>query len=300
MELISIIILSISSYFDLRERRVPNWITYSGTALGILLSLFAGYWQIVPYVAIVFIVAYALYRVGLWAGGDVKLFTALSALNPPFIELFGYSIPFPLALFFLSILLAFLLSFPIMLSVILLRKELRNSLLSSIPVITAKSFSISVIASAFGFLGLLFLFFPPPVDLFISLSLLLWRPTLDFLPAFATVFFFALFFRVLSMRVYVFRKEKNLDELEEGDVPVDFIMSDGRRIPFSWKNALIISTQKLPVRLSPLRAAGLYKEDIEWLRSKGIERLSVRTTMPFVPFVAVAYLCLLAVIYLGG
>ena len=297
---LTLVVLAISCYSDLRERRIPDWLTYAGTAVGVIIWLFAGNFYVLPYVVCTFFAAYFLYRLGLWAGGDVKLFTAIAALNPHFVDVFGYSIPLIALIFLLSILLAFFLSFPLMLAVILTRKELRGHILSGAPHIAAKAFSVSVLTHCFGLFGLLFVFLPSPADLFASLAVLFWRPALDFLLSFTLILAISLFLRVVSMRVLVFRKEKAVGDLQEGDVPADFITEDGKIIPFSWRTAVLAEIGKIPVRLSPLRAAGLYEEDIEWLRSKGIHNLSIRTTMPFVPFVAMAYLFSLAPIFFGG
>jgi len=297
---LSLFALSLSCYFDLRERRIPDWITCSGTIAGILLWLSAGRFDVVLYVGCTFLAAYLLYRVGLWAGGDVKLFTALAALNPYSVEVFGRAVPFPLLLFILSVLLAFLLSFPFMLVKILLRGDLRKALLSGASRILVKAFSISVLTTGLGAPGLLFAFLPSPYDVFSALAVLLWNPSPAFLPSFALISLSAFFLRVLSMRVHVFRREKSVEELVEGDVPADFVTEDGRVIPFSWRTAVLVEAGKIPVRLSPLRAAGVSREDIEWLRSKGIRRIHVRTTMPFVPFVAAAYLFSIFPIFSGG
>ena len=299
-EIFSLFILAISCYSDLRERRIPDWLTYTGTAAGVILWLLAGKWQVVLYAVCTFLAAYLLYRLGLWAGGDVKLFTALAALNPYSVNVLGYEVPLILLVFLLSVLSAFLLSFPVMLALIVMRRDLRAKLLSGAHVVIAKAFSVSVLTHVFGLLGLFFVLLPPPVDVLAAIGALVWKPNTGFIPSFFVILLVALFFRVVSMRVYVFRKEKKVDELKEGDVPADFVTEDGRVLPFSWRTAVLAEAGKVPVRLSPLRAAGLYKEDIEWLRYKGVEKISVRTTMPFVPFVAVAYLLSLFLKYFGG
>jgi len=91
----SLIVLIIASYTDLRERIVSNKLTFGSIALGLLLH---AVWAIVERnvwifgIAIftagyAFVFAYALYKIGLWAGGDVKLFAGIAALSPinPFI-----------------------------------------------------------------------------------------------------------------------------------------------------------------------------------------------------------------------
>ncbi len=87
---LSIIALLIATYTDLKERMVYNKLTYTliGTGLGLkiiesikaesteplLFAIAAG--------AIAFGAAYLLWKLGVWAGGDVKLVTALAIVNP--------------------------------------------------------------------------------------------------------------------------------------------------------------------------------------------------------------------------
>lgn len=297
---VTLLLLGFATVFDLFERRIPDWLTYSATAFGLVFWLLVGYYPVILYVVCTFVISYLLYRIGLWAGGDVKLFTAFAALNPHLISVFGFEIPAPLLLFLLSIFAAFILSFPVMLAVILFRRDLRAKLFSNFRLILIKAFSISVLVNAFGIAGIIFTFLPFPAELFAALATLLWRPSARFLSAFGMIVLISIFLRVLSMRSYVFRQEKTVDELKEGDVPADFITEDGVIIPFSWKTAVLAEMGMISVRINPLRAAGLYSEDIEWLRSKGIRRISVRTAMPYVPFVLVAYLFILALIFFGG
>ena len=120
--LISLIGLTIASYTDLKERIVSNKLSYAMIVLGLgihgIQSILEGNAvYIINSVALGFFSfagAYALYRLGVWAGGDVKLFAGLGTLNPlnpnvlflvlP-IELFqSISLPlFPLTLFIFSV-----------------------------------------------------------------------------------------------------------------------------------------------------------------------------------------------------
>ena len=82
--------LAYGTYTDFRERIVSNWVTYGMLCLGIagyaIWAFLAQDWAILgwPVAATIgtFLASYALYKAGVWAGGDVKLFTGLAALNP--------------------------------------------------------------------------------------------------------------------------------------------------------------------------------------------------------------------------
>jgi preflagellin peptidase FlaK len=127
-----------ASYSDLTEGVIRNKLTFPLIAIGIILNaiyvftatadLFL-FIKCVIVTAVIFILGYIFWKMGAWAGGDVKLFTALAALIPfyaiPFYpSLVSYQIlgiqfpvvatyPFPLTLIINSILsiLPFLLIF---------------------------------------------------------------------------------------------------------------------------------------------------------------------------------------------
>ncbi len=95
----------IANYTDLRERIIPNKLTYSMIVVGIAIHLIYGIINLDFTVAIrgfigaglAFGIGYGMYLIGGWAGGDVKLFAGLGALLPvytPFLEL-PYPVAFP-------------------------------------------------------------------------------------------------------------------------------------------------------------------------------------------------------------
>jgi len=75
---------------DIRRRLIPNWLTYPMIASGVLYHAVVGLLRgdLVQAFAgalgasVAFILGLALYSVGGWAGGDVKLFTGLGAILP--------------------------------------------------------------------------------------------------------------------------------------------------------------------------------------------------------------------------
>lgn len=79
-----------ASYSDFKERIVSNklvsFMFFSGLILQFVYSFLSNnffYFVVVlGIVFLTFVVCYFLWILGVWAGGDVKLFTALSALNP--------------------------------------------------------------------------------------------------------------------------------------------------------------------------------------------------------------------------
>jgi len=87
---LSIIALLIATYTDLKERMVYNKLTYTliGAGLGLKIIESIKAESIEPLLfaigagAIAFGVSYLLWKIGVWAGGDVKLVTALAIVNP--------------------------------------------------------------------------------------------------------------------------------------------------------------------------------------------------------------------------
>lgn len=88
--LVSLLALLIASYTDLKERLVNDHISLALIAVAILLfgatGLLENNWQPATLATLAgigtFIGSYLLWQIGFWAGGDVKLFTALAVLNP--------------------------------------------------------------------------------------------------------------------------------------------------------------------------------------------------------------------------
>ncbi len=72
--------LALCTYFDLKERRIPDKLNLLGFAGGILINL--GEPKLIESMGIGFVIGLVLYKVGFWAGGDFKFFIALSAIMP--------------------------------------------------------------------------------------------------------------------------------------------------------------------------------------------------------------------------
>lgn len=123
----------IATYSDVKRQIIPNKLTFSTLTVGITLVSFYFYQNnsFNPFyyisIIIVFILSYLLWHLGVWAGGDVKLFTAISSLFvPEFLDIIPYyslfNLTMPYELFSVRI-PTFLLMF--------------NSVLSIVPLILA-------------------------------------------------------------------------------------------------------------------------------------------------------------------
>jgi prepilin peptidase CpaA len=76
-----------AAIFDLRWRRVPNWLTLSGLLLGIGLNTFlfgsAGLWSSLQGLGLAFLIYCPLYLLRGMGAGDVKLMAAVGAVAGP-------------------------------------------------------------------------------------------------------------------------------------------------------------------------------------------------------------------------
>jgi prepilin peptidase CpaA len=84
-------VLLVAAVYDVRFRRIPNWITVTGAALGLVLNAFlngpadawfsfAGVWFSLRGLGLAFGVYFLLYVVRAMGAGDVKLMAAVGAM----------------------------------------------------------------------------------------------------------------------------------------------------------------------------------------------------------------------------
>ncbi len=87
---LSIVFLGIASYTDIKQRVVPDKLStamvFSGLAIHLFFSVAENNFMLIAASAAAaagtFFFGYVLWKMGVWAGGDVKLFTGIAALNP--------------------------------------------------------------------------------------------------------------------------------------------------------------------------------------------------------------------------
>lgn len=88
--IIAVLACIYASYSDLKRGTIPNKLTFPLIGLGLVLNglysfLTGNFWFIIAaaiITVVIFILGYLFWKMGAWAGGDVKLFTALAALIP--------------------------------------------------------------------------------------------------------------------------------------------------------------------------------------------------------------------------
>jgi prepilin peptidase CpaA len=85
IDVCALLLLVLCAYWDVRYRRIPNWATLPGTALGLGINgLFLG-WQGLKVAGLGLLVGFGalvvLFVLGWMGGGDVKLMAAVGALK---------------------------------------------------------------------------------------------------------------------------------------------------------------------------------------------------------------------------
>jgi preflagellin peptidase FlaK len=103
---LALISVCVANYTDLKERIIPNELTFTLIAVGVVFYLLFGlyvadFWTFIAGAigaALAFAIGYGLWLIGAWAGGDVKMFTALGALLPGIGKSFepSHTAPYPL------------------------------------------------------------------------------------------------------------------------------------------------------------------------------------------------------------
>lgn len=84
IEIVLLAVLLVAAVYDVRFRRIPNWVTVTGVALGLALNAFLfglpGVWFSLRGLGLAFGVYLVLYIIRAMGAGDVKLMAAVGAL----------------------------------------------------------------------------------------------------------------------------------------------------------------------------------------------------------------------------
>lgn len=335
---LAILLFSIASYTDLKQRIVKNKLTAVFGVLGLLLHFLASFqagsfqpiFSSLLSGTIIFLLCFLLWKIGLWAAGDVKIFTALAVilprppelLNPVFHEVYT-QIP----IFSVSVMVnGFLLALPFMFLYVIWNarrdrlKGLARKTVFRTSFITLTVFGLTSVFERFSiplfavfFLLLAFSFLPKrfmliPGFLATLTALMVWGSSFE---ALATGFigtgFLIGFLQALSLKDEVFRERKKVEELQEGDIPAFTLVKTDegvKRKTFPGFKKLVKSPKEIEEYLNPSNvivsgrnAGGITQKEIKKLKNlEEVEKISISTSTPFVP---VLFAGLLVSIFVG-
>ncbi|MEM0372335.1 MAG: prepilin peptidase [archaeon] len=301
---IALFFFIIASFNDAKKHEVPPSITHSLLIIGLALHFAESVlntnaapiaWS-AAMVLSCFAFSYALYLLGVWAGGDVKLFTSLGAILPyhgslfyfPFAALAASLIAvFPTLFFYVAYRLAKVKGFFKKTKGIFML-GLRRSL--SAPFAIMASYFL---ASSAGFPPasmplFLVLYFAGKPGLIFSMGASVFSFYLNArnLYLFSQVFAASLVFFVLmasysAAKKYVLRETKRVSSLREGDILAkNLVKKNGE---FVFEEPTLFSITGKNIVLSALNAGGLEKRDISLLKKLKIREVELKKSVPFVP-----------------
>ncbi|MCD6522737.1 MAG: prepilin peptidase [Candidatus Diapherotrites archaeon] len=314
--------LAYASYTDIKQRIVSNELVLLLLVSGVVLHAIESFAtrSIMPLLfslaasIMMFLFSYALWRIGAWAGGDVKLFTALAALLPmPFVgsvPSFYFIFPvFP----FLILINSVILSFPfIMLYVIwkTMRKRdlkkrfkgiLRDTGIHTI-IYACSIIGFSFVLNLMGINSILLIpilagitFLPRAMKIGVPVMLTFISLVYSFDIAhgayiFVSTFIFILFFEIVSYgRRYALRDRVATDKLEDGMIPAQTLYIDKGKVkvyaPSLLERILHPLHEPKHVIISEHRAAGIEAKDIKKLKKYGVKSIWVKDSVPMIPIV---------------
>ncbi|MCD4739723.1 prepilin peptidase [archaeon] len=311
---VAVLVLVIASYTDLKQRIVPNKLNYALIVSGLVLHLLESIMlnSIEPIMLSIlgglsaFFIAFVLYKIGGWAGGDVKLFAGLGALLP--LPLFGlpaaplYAWPlFPLMILTNSVLMAF----PFVMFYVFfrtfrdpkLKDDFKRMVLSAIVkgvVFAGSAFGLFALLDSWSFLVLplliLMAFLPSSVRhglaglLFVA-GFVVGSSLESFVVLALMGILVGSFFEALTHGMKALRKEVVLKDLEEGMISSELILDIDGKIERVQRSFFQKAITPFPAGciVSDVSAAGLTVSELKELRKLKVQSLLVKDSIPLVP-----------------
>jgi preflagellin peptidase FlaK len=298
-ELIALLFFLLASYTDIKTREVPDSLTMGLIGIGLFLhvldslinSTLSPILSSTYMMVLCFVFSFFLYKIGAWAGGDVKLFTGLGAILPSY----GRLDYFPFLVFataFIAALpfAAFYISY-FFVKIKALRKEIKGIIVKDVK---KAVFSAAYVVASYEIvtlLGLHWIFTALVVYLlykirvlslpFIVIPLVFFYLSdyFSFLTYVASVLAlsFLLFFGIHSFKIAkekILRRTVKTSELEEGMIPAEDVYSGKVKIA------------------DPKLARGLTIDEIKELK-KVRKEIKIKLSLPFVPIITLGIVILL-------
>ncbi len=294
--------LAYSLYTDLKYREINN----KAVALLILAGVILNRFEALKNLLIVFLITFILWNFGVISAGDSKVFLFISSLVPSATKTYLYS--FPTAVIINSILLSFpiFLIYGILKSSELLTKkflfrEIRTKIIStakalmiiSSAYIISKHLEVSMLLSILLITAITIVAEKRFKEIYIvytpALLFAAFTETRTIILIFIAIFLINLIIFLLKLSSLGLKREKNIDELKEGEILAGAVYGDGRFVE-SIKERIKIKEKPL---IAPM-ARGLTREEIEILkklkREGKINKVKIRDSVPFVPSIFAGFL----------
>jgi preflagellin peptidase FlaK len=301
---IALFFFIVASFTDIKKHEVPPVITYSLLVIGLALHFIDSIisvnaapiaWSSLMALSC-FALSYALYRLGVWAGGDVKLFTALGAILPYYKGIMFFP--------FFALAASLIAVFPAMIAYVVycafknpkvaaaLKKSLRKALgeAAVAPFVITGAYHVASLAG-FPLLVLavapLLYFLKKPGLIASALLTIAYLLTSEasadyFIGVFGiSVAFFCFIAAYSASKKHALRETKKASELREGDILAkDFVRFRGK---LSFAEHSWVPRKGAAIVLSSLNAGGLEKRDISLIKRLGVRTVELKKSVPFVP-----------------
>ncbi len=328
VSLLLLVFFALVCYWDLKYRIIPDEINYGFLVAAIILFYLKH--SISPYyflfILVSFIFAYTLYKFGVWAGGDTKFFTSLSAFLPFFININFLSI-------FLMLLISVVIAVPFLLLIHLRElvkrfSRIKSAFSGSFKLAVSNSFFSAFILALFSFANSIFLylllfvisfFFRPKlrisIVLFLVVAILFPQSTvLFYLVAFSMFFVYFLSKSLFSVTRSLLTKNVDIKELKEGMIPAYSVYLDGGK-PKIWKpptmsnllshaknldvfSLLSMSFKPKNLVVDSLKARGLTTGEIKKLKLLKIKYMQIKESIPFAPLLVGGFILTILILSL--
>lgn len=87
LQALLVLLVSVAALYDLRQRRIPNWLSAAGLLLGFAMNTFlfesAGFWTSLEGAALALVVYVPLFALRAMGAGDAKLMAAVGSITGP-------------------------------------------------------------------------------------------------------------------------------------------------------------------------------------------------------------------------
>ncbi|VVB71464.1 Uncharacterised protein [uncultured archaeon] len=314
LDLIAIILLGVlgltAAYFDLKKRIVPNYLSLPLLFASILLLIISNQFKDLAWMSLFIIIDYALYSMGVWAGGDFKLTVGIIGILLFYSERSSFTEFIQLVGIFFAISFGIVILMSVLKRIMIIkenRKEiilkiLKNSaktlvLTQSVLFLAARMELYQQILLGISVLVIsLFVDFPILITGIVFVIALIVEPLQTIeksVYSIPLVLFITLCLNVIKM--IPLKKKVLSKELEEGMILEGEYYLENNKLKHETSLIKTITESKDNIIYSDKKARGLTEEEIGKLRKYGFESGFQKITIRLSPFLIIASLIMLII-----